>query len=356
MKEIMERNRMVDLAPPSIYENIFNILVSYFFLNISIHHATTSSMSIKLIADHRERGLTRFMQADTYENACLTTADYATIWEEDGSTPVILEIFERKTLSDYTASFKDGRHANKEKLLELRAITGCIVYYIVEGPKKNADEKIGGIKYSSIEASMYNMTTNHGIHVIRTEDQEDTIRVLTDKITALTNSINLGKFSIPGCPVNSNDVELDARDLLTAKKPILTKKVVIDAMSSIKGISDKTAEALLEYISIRDILYDETSLLRDKLSQVRVSSRKLSKTVINSLIGISAEDKTDIIGNMYGMTTAKLRGWDTTDIWEVDYETFIERLPSCSYGNKTVGTKKAEKIIRWLNYMVTNQD
>lgn len=315
-------------------------------------------MPIKLIADHRERGLLRFMQAGSYEALTLTTADYATIWEEEKdnddcpTTPVILEIFERKTLSDYAASFKDGRHANKEKLLEMRAVTGCIIHYIVEGPKKNADDKINGIKYSSIEASMYNMSTNHGIHVIRTEDQEDTIRVLTDKITALTNSINSGKFSIPGCPVDSQDNDIDARFLLTVKKPILTKNVVITAMSSIKGISNKTAEALLEHVSLRDIMFSDSNTLRSRLDSVRVSSRRLSKTVINSLISISAEEKTDIIGNMYGMTTAKLRGWDITDIWEVPYDTFIERLPSCSYGLKTVGTKKAGKIERWLNYMI----
>lgn len=351
----------------------------YYFCPLNCVHVHINIMSLKLLADNRERNLTRLMRPHEYEAIQMTTADYAIIWEEESADSVtsmtstdvstdnctdvvsnntdsvILEIFERKTLADYAASFKDGRHANKEKLLNMRSVTGCNVYYIVEGPCLAPTDKIGGIKYSSIEASMFNMMSNLGIFVIRTDSAEDTIRILKAKMSALANSIESGKYTIPGIPVDSKDCNISARSLLCEKIPVFTKDVVITALSSLHGISDKTATCILENISIAELMFCDDN--RSRLQDIRMgpSKRRLNKNVIDYLSKLGAFDKTEIIGNMYGNTVAKLVDWGTTNIWEISYDEFIERLPNMPYGISTVGTARAAKIIRWMNFIIPQE-
>lgn len=139
-------------------------------------------LQCKLIADTRERNVLRHSAefADiTYEVAQITTGDYVVV------TPAntILAVLERKSLEDYAASFKDGRHDNVEKLLRMRAETAaagnaCALFYIVEGPAyPRADQYFGNIAYGNIESSMFHLAMR-GINIIHTRDTLHTAQVL----------------------------------------------------------------------------------------------------------------------------------------------------------------------------------
>ena len=93
--------------------------------------------SVYLIADQRERAVIPFLddalQAHAYVVKTINSGDYLVCTRGPGG-PRVLAVIERKSLEDYAASFKDGRHANMEKLYALRSRSGCQVFLILEGP------------------------------------------------------------------------------------------------------------------------------------------------------------------------------------------------------------------------------
>ena len=136
----------------------------------------------KIIADIASEFAKPFVFNKTREIGCtinykvrrLEVADYII-----SITDCARVAIERKTLKDYAASIKDGRHANKVNLLNLRAATGCKIFYIIEGHANPAfDHEYCGIKYSTILASMQNLQLRDNIHIIRTVDKAQTAREL----------------------------------------------------------------------------------------------------------------------------------------------------------------------------------
>lgn len=315
-------------------------------------------MYLKLICDNRERAVTSLINMEdneTIATAQLTTGDYATVYYDD-ETPegVILEIFERKTLSDYAASFRDGRHENKNKLLALRNLTDCLIYYIVEGPAAEPGDKFCGIKYSGIEASIFNMNTNHGIFVIRTADAEDTARVLHAKQLALMRSIESDKFIVPCAPLGQDNISMNAMSLLTQAPVVTVDSIVMACLETISGISAKSSEAICKSISLIDILFNND--LETKLNAIRIQGtpgtpgRRLSGTVIKTLLSLGDEDKSKIIAEFPRATIASVSEWSYEGVWDLSAEKFTKKLHTLSFGKSKVGLKRAERFIKYLEY------
>lgn len=108
------------------------------------------------------------------EEKQLPVADYVIILNGK-----IVAVVERKTLSDYAASFKDRRHENKSKLLNLRNKCGCRIYYIVEGAvNPEYTTEYAGIKYQNILASTQDLMISDNIHVITTCNAQHTAKSL----------------------------------------------------------------------------------------------------------------------------------------------------------------------------------
>lgn len=108
------------------------------------------------------------------EEKQLPVADYVIILNGK-----IVAVVERKTLNDYAASFKDRRHENKSKLLNLRNKCGCRIYYIVEGAvNPEYTTEYAGIKYQNILASMQDLMISDNIHVITTCNAQHTAKSL----------------------------------------------------------------------------------------------------------------------------------------------------------------------------------
>lgn len=289
-------------------------------------------MKLTLLTDSRERSLFEYL--DNYDfvtKATLTTADYALITEDS-----VLEIFERKSLKDYADSFKDGRHDNKNKLLSMREKTGCNIYYVVEGiAPEDYSEKINGIPYSSIEASMFNMMSNCGIFVIRTESREDTARMFAAKYTALLNSIKNGKFELKYL--------VDPVPLLTESPKITCDQIVRNMFTCIPGVSETTAAGLAEHVKVSDIILSKP--VRGTLEGVKINGRKLSKTVIDKICTMMPGD----ISNMFvGIPGIK----DTTAIEDTLVESTLLDVDSlCKKIEKTYGKKRTQKIKMILDHV-----
>jgi ERCC4-type nuclease len=166
-------------------------------------------MKLQLIVDTRERALHKYFAHHAFtEIKQLTHGDFNILVNDR-----LMATIERKTINDYAASIKDGRTANKSKLLSLRAKTGCQIYYIVEGHigHTNPDTEFQNVKWSSIQHSMMHLRTEHYIFIERTSSAEDTVNFLIELCISFMRregySLELG-FKISKCALDPVDFEL----------------------------------------------------------------------------------------------------------------------------------------------------
>lgn len=147
-------------------------------------------MEIKLICDTRERKIqdninTEFSAPLVFAKSAKAGKISCEVRQIDVGDYIItrdnaaLAVIERKSLTDYAASFKDGRHTNKAKLLNFSSLTGCKIYYVIEGPlNPEYDTEYAGIKFQNIQASIHDLMIEHGIIILRTQNGAHTAKEL----------------------------------------------------------------------------------------------------------------------------------------------------------------------------------
>lgn len=108
-----------------------------------------------------------------YDKQRLKYGDFVVV----GSCKCLLAVIERKTIADYGASIRDGRHKNKDKLLELRNKSNCDLFYIIEGDFYSIpdDSTFDGIPMSTIRSSIYNLAVRDKITPLIVGDHNRTI-------------------------------------------------------------------------------------------------------------------------------------------------------------------------------------
>ena len=152
-------------------------------------------MRIKLIIDDRERAIFPHIKPEFdnhihYEIKRIDIGDYALV---DTNSGAILSIFERKTLEDYSASLKDGRHGNKQKLIALREKTGCKIFYIIEGnPFLDPARLVGRTPYRHIESSIFHLMMRDNINVLYSRDTLHTTQLLCRFVISAYNLLIRG--------------------------------------------------------------------------------------------------------------------------------------------------------------------
>lgn len=255
-------------------------------------------IDVKIVVDNRERSVFEGLGINDFTKvvpediilASMTTADYALVADD-----AILEIFERKTYEDYAESLKDGRHKNKDKMKTLRNMTGCRVYYIIEGiPPEDESISIRGIPYGSIWSSIMNLMSNHGIFVLYSKDQHDTARLLRKKKKTLENTISRGDFAydrIEGNPV----------DLLTKPVPVSISDIIANMYAMLPGISEVTSKVLAKEIKLSDYLFDRDSL-NGVLDNMTVNGRKIPKNRVKSLMEANHLEVAEMFMAIPGLT------------------------------------------------------
>lgn len=134
---------------------------------------------MELIIDDREKSIIPFITQyhnDHEEHLIpyvvkrLEVGDYAVAYRGR-----ILFIVERKTWVDLSASMRDGRKDNVNKLLNVRAETGCCLMYIIEGPAFiKPDRLISRIPFKNLKAHLDHLMFRDHIHIQHTADQEHT--------------------------------------------------------------------------------------------------------------------------------------------------------------------------------------
>jgi hypothetical protein len=162
-----------------------------------------------LVADSRERAVVPFLDdalpAHPYVVRQVTTGDFLVCWQPpagpgEGAPPArVLACVERKTLDDFAASFKDARYENVRKMRELRAKTGCALYFFVEGPAFPAPERrFARIPFASISAAMTNLMVRDEVRIVLTADPGHSARRLADLLRAYDALAADGPAAPPG--------------------------------------------------------------------------------------------------------------------------------------------------------------
>ncbi len=256
-----------------------------------------------IIDKAREHAVTRHAQefsAISWREQTITTADYAIL-----SPPPecrLLAVIERKTLDDYAASIKDGRHANKAKLIKARKQTGCRIIYIVEGrdPATRSDPQATQatccrIPYSTIESSMIHLSLRDDIAHYRTRDSTHTARMLANMVKYY-NSFLADGLPLPAPSPHMNASQnaedetedpMDSISLLTVVHKKTTHQIVCEMWGEYRGITSDSADNYISLWSLKDVI--DKNISREELMNTQIRSRKLSRVVINS---ISSQDKT----------------------------------------------------------------
>jgi ERCC4-type nuclease len=196
-------------------------------------------MSFKLLVDERERSVHRYSlelwSNIKWEKSTITIGDYAIIFNDEENetenTRIIYSI-ERKSLADFASSFKDGRHDNKNKLRYLQRRTGCRVMYIIEGPRKNANQLVGNIPYGNIESSIIHMETEYRWCFHYTNDEIDTAKFISRLISSLytlykQDKLPLEQFNILS---NKNTINIDTNKIKGGHTDNLTEYNEVKAL------------------------------------------------------------------------------------------------------------------------------
>lgn len=256
---------------------------------------------VKLIIDARERNVLRHtteLAAAKYEIKTITVGDYALINE---NTNEIMAIIERKSLEDYAASIKDGRHSNKEKLIDLREKTGCRIIYIIEGPAFPAGgELFGRIPYSHIESSIFHLILRDNITILKTASTIDTAATLcrlaksaasllgktTVSYSAAPNAENL-LVSADATPITADTTtggfSDESLELLTVAPVVKDIDIVRKLWSTLRGVSVESADDLIKHFSLTEVARKQ--ITRERLATVKTAiGRALSTKVVDSIM------------------------------------------------------------------------
>ena len=166
---------------------------------------------MQVLIDDRERSVIQYVNKFSekyhidYKVKRMTTGDYAIVHGNQ-----IIAIIERKTYTDLSASFRDGRSNNKNKLLKLRSETSCIIIYLIEGPAfPNNNDLFGNIPYKHLLSHLDHLMLRDNIQIQTTfspEHSAERIMQIAFNCTTIKPTIFTDKY-ISKVIINIDDPE-----------------------------------------------------------------------------------------------------------------------------------------------------
>jgi ERCC4-type nuclease len=351
-----------------------------------------------LVVDHRENSVRVHEEMANIPHVVdqLTIGDYS-ILAPDGNELLVIE---RKSYEDFSASFKDGRHQNKQKMLALREQTGCRVFYLVEGPAYPSPQKrFGRIAFSNIQSSIFHMMVRDCINVIYTRDTLHTAQTLA----ALLNSMNTllcktaqEDFEQPehteheytcedeNCTCNNwrdpeaeqceksaevenvdidedadagGDAEVRANiqaslDRLKQRTPKSDLVITRTIWSKLKGITVETADDYIRLWSLSDLVCGRVST-QDILSARTSSGKPIPKSALAALTSITAHTHQKMLACVPGISSASaaaiLRNAGGLPRL-LGYTQECIGMITINAAGKKLGDKRASQILAAFNY------
>lgn len=205
-------------------------------------------------------------------------------------------VLERKTLADYAASIRDGRHREQKKRLQV-LIPLTKVMYLVEGiVESNRIDHFTKVSHETMVSSMFNTMIRDGIHVLRTSSVQETMTILR---------FVYSKLAKQGTSFVHMTQTTHQQDLLQQAKPTkkdnYTPELGFQMMlQCVPGISMKWAQHLAsKFVSMSALVKQLSVLSHDqqihRLLSCPLDGRKLSKTAAHQLLSwLGVADSSDM--------------------------------------------------------------
>jgi ERCC4-type nuclease len=197
-----------------------------------------------LIVDDRERSIIPYLHTE-YKVERITIGDYVIVLNG-----IIVAIIERKTLADLSASLRDGRMENNNKLLEARKKTGCKIIYLIEGnPFSAPSRKYCRVPFKNLQAKLDSLQFKHNMSVVWTKNEVGTADRLATLVRYFDKHIKCFDFPLQTPTTIAGSI---AQVKVSHDKPI--DLIQIKMLSAIQGLSFAKATLLLRNYTLRQML------------------------------------------------------------------------------------------------------
>lgn len=246
-------------------------------------------MVLKLIIDDRERAIIPFFKNE-YENIEIEVkriqiGDYV-IMQGDK----ILFCIERKSLTDLSASIKDGRTKNVDKLIALREQTGCKVLYLIESQKirYKSSKRFARIPFKNLQSKIDHLIMRDNIFIIHSTNEEDTVARL---IEFCTNYLSLNIIGGDKEIFTNKDEEdvIDEINLLTVTTKKTDLQIIYNLWSQIPNITTKTASLFIDKYHISDLFLGNIS--KEEISTMRYPNGTIIGKRATKILAVIDNDK-----------------------------------------------------------------
>jgi ERCC4-type nuclease len=213
---------------------------------------------ITIKIDSRENKLKDRLK-ESAEQLCNTLCDNLYCGDfiiEFEQKPII--VIERKTLPDLVASIRDGRYrVQKAKLID--TFGRDAVTYVIEGQFDYSPSQplfIEGMDKYSVISSLINTHVRDGLHVVHTQNLNDT----HDYIIALLTRV----VKDPNKYITNNNVVCQKQDMIVKNKINSKEDLFFYQLTEVPGISAKTAQAFVDTFGSIKKFYDEMSNINNE--------------------------------------------------------------------------------------------
>jgi len=195
-------------------------------------------------------------------------------------------IFERKSLYDLASSIKDGRYNEQSFRLNNHAIHNHNIIYIIEGDLERYNPTKGRIDKKTLYSALIALNYFKGFSVIRTKNLNETCELIIHFADKLDKESSKPSFY----DENKKEKEINYCEVIKKEKKnnITTENIGEIMLSSIPGVSSKSAITIMrEYRTIKNLI-KEIELNKNCLNEIKITcengtARKISKTCIENI-------------------------------------------------------------------------
>jgi ERCC4-type nuclease len=238
-------------------------------------------MSVSIRLDHRETSLNDYLSKQQLADGVrlvsstpLSIGDVVLCDDKDD----VLVIIERKTLTDLSASIKDGRYREQAHRLGCLDIPRHRVMYIIEGDWRTYQPGAFGLGMGALQSAMASLWFCDGMSLFRTNDVEETgewILTLARKLTQQQDQ-----------PSQSPQYSTVCK--MTKKAQVTLENIDTIMLAQIPDVSPSAAQAVVRiHPTIRKLIevLQTNPVALDGVSTVSRSGkhRKISKKAIKNI-------------------------------------------------------------------------
>jgi len=199
----------------------------------------------------------------SYSLQQIQVGDYIIMLEKN----LVGMVIERKTWKDLGSSIVDGRvDSQVVKMKKMQEQTGCLLYFIIEGPFTYDDEtKVGGshgLKFSQLHSKLRH-NAHRGVPFIQTKDANGTIAMIT-KLARDVIALH-----------TRGDIKLQTTEItggMASTMNIIAKKgdsdILFDVWRAIPGVTINSAPILANKYILSDIFGATTEQLNSIQAEI----------------------------------------------------------------------------------------